>query len=87
MVAERRVEEALALLGEASADCEIERGRQIARAHAFAAIDDVGQADAALGWVHDNFGADGLGRALEPEGPASALARARLEGPRGPYRG
>ena len=58
--------------------------RHVARAHAFAAMDDLDRANAAIDAVIASAGNAGLSAVIEPEGPASRLARARNEA--GPYR-
>ncbi len=58
--------------------------RHVARAHAFAALDDTERANAAIDDVVDVAGDEGLAAVIEPEGPASRLARARSQA--SPYR-
>lgn len=69
---------ALDLVGEeASADDALLRAsRRIARAHAFAGLDQPKRAERELQAVMSEAGEASLGRALRPEGPASKIARA-----------
>lgn len=81
LVVEGRPSEAVALIREPCARIESERGRRVALAHAYAAMGELRSLEETLDWLAGQ--PRGLERVIEPEGPATAAAMARMQ--RGPY--
>jgi hypothetical protein len=86
LVKESLPDAALALLTSPSQEPVIERNRHVVLAHIHAAREDEAQLERALSWLESQHGKRSLERVIEPEGPATARAWARLEGGDGPYR-
>ena len=78
--------EALALVRDAATDRDLERRRQIVRAHCHAALGELELCHEAIRWLHGELGELGLRRLIDPEGPASIHARAWKRRAQGPYR-
>lgn len=91
LLADGKPDEALELLSEPVTEPEIEReverGRQVIRAHCHAALGRLGRCHEALEWLHTNFGEAGIRRVTQMDGPAAPHARAWLERRAAPYRG
>ncbi len=86
LVKESMADAALPLLSTPSQEPVIERNRHVVLAHIHAAREDEAQLERALSWLEAQHGKSSLERVIEPEGPATARAWARLAGAEGPYR-
>jgi hypothetical protein len=86
LVKESMADAALPLLATPSQEPVIERNRHVVLAHIHAAREDEAQLERALSWLEAQHGKSSLERVIEPEGPATARAWARLAGAEGPYR-
>lgn len=85
-VRQQRLEEARALLESWEGEGPIERSRRVGLAHLYAASGEGAKLEATLDWLQREHPALGLEHVLRPEGPASAMAWARMKGGEGPYR-
>lgn len=85
-VRQGRMEDAFALLESWEGEGPIERSRRVGLAHAYAASGATAKLESTLDWLQREHPAIGLQRVVRPEGPASAVAWARLQGEAGPYR-
>lgn len=86
LIKEQRPDEALAVIATPASDPVVERNRRIVLAHVCAAREDEAGLEAAFQWLEEHHGKAVFQRVIDPEGPASARALARLGGGAAPYR-